>query len=117
MLRSPPKDKESTGLEDLKNMIRELFSEFQEVRKEQKEYREEIEQLKRENKEPNEIVGVLKNRIEVMEKDHRKNNVIIKGINTKNEGQLRCSEVEAFIEANLKIKVKIIAIREIKQTT
>ena len=52
-----------------------------------------------------------------MEKEYRKNNVIIKGTNTKNEGQLQCSEVEAFIEGSLKIKVKIIAIREIKQTT
>ena len=80
-------------MKDLKNMIRELLSGFKEVRKEQKEYREEIEQLKRENKELNEIVGVLENRMEVMETEHRKNIVIIKGINTKNEGQLQCSEV------------------------
>ena len=42
MLRSPPKDKESTGLENLKNTMKELLSEFKEERKEQKEYREEM---------------------------------------------------------------------------
>ena len=63
----------------------------------------------------NERVVTLENRITVMEREDRKNNILIKGLDVASEEQLQCPDVEVSIESKLKTKAKLTAIREIKR--
>lgn len=72
----------------------------------QKELKGEIKKLQKENEKLNERMIVPEDRITAMEKEKWKKNIIIKGIKTDNENQLKCLDVETFVESNLKIKVK-----------
>ena len=85
-------------------MMRELLFEVKGMRKEQQEFREEINQLKKQNRRLNEIVVTLENRITVTEREDRKNNILIKGLDVASGEQLQFQDVGVFIESKPKTK-------------
>ena len=106
--------------------MKEILKELKEIRKENQEAKEEIKSIRKENKELKEElqelktkVGqmeILENKMERMEKENKKNNVIITGmeINNNNEEEI-ITKAEEIIK-HLKIEAKIKKAKRIKGT-
>lgn len=114
--RSPDTGKKGEEkLDQLMIMMQTLMQDVKEMKNEQKEYREEIKQLKRENKlikEENQSlrqkVTEINKKIDNMERDKRRNNIVVQGIEitTPTERKIK-EEMENFIKDNLEIDIKI----------
>lgn len=114
--RTPVKKRDTEDkIDRILEALGSLTQEVKELRKEQKEYREEVKELRRENgslREENtrlksKIEGV-EEKIEKMERDGRRNNMVIQGIkvNTDNQNLLK-EMVEDFMENTLRVKISV----------
>lgn len=90
-LRTPPKQSEDK-LDNLTKMLEKIMVEVQEIRKNQEDYQEEIarmkqenNELKKENQKLSQEVKHLKNTVEQIDRDNRKNNIVITGIDINND--------------------------------
>lgn len=122
--RSPAKNqrKLEDNLETLMEMMRkmgekinEMAAEIKETREEQKEYRKEMKDLimenqniKEENKKMKDIIRDMDTRLERMENEKRKNNVVVQGFkaDTHNPEELK-NNIAEFMEKELSIRVEI----------
>lgn len=114
ILRSP-KRYQDDKLEQVLKMLQGIMNEMREMREEQKQYREEIGELRKENEQIRHENVMLKHKIEKiettidrMEKEKRRNNVVIQGLNTKLQNEKTVKEVvEEFIKKNLQPEINI----------
>lgn len=115
-MRSPNKNKDRMDKIDmLTGMIKELMKDTKEIRADQKNYQEELKQIRRENgklKEENENIrkeaNVMKTRIERLEKDRIKNNIIVTGMQWESKDRKKLKdEVESFIKEKIGNQVRI----------
>jgi hypothetical protein len=126
--RSPTNKRREEKLDMILEIIKDLKSDSTQIKKEQEECREEIkkireenrklweenQELKKENKEIKEKVGEMSNTIEWLEKQKRKNNIVIQGleINTNDtkilkEGMRNLIGKELGIEVQVKMAYKL----------
>lgn len=101
-------------MEDLVKFMKEIMLELKEVRKGQQEYHSHIKELKQENKEMKEKIEELQGKIEALEKDKKKNNIIVSGIseNAGDEDAVK-EEVAKVLKEELKIEANIKSTRRI----
>lgn len=121
ILRTPPKPQRKeenmldTILKTIQDMKVELTDEIRQVRIDQKKYAEEMEKLKSENeklkKENVEIkkeLWELRNTVERLDKEKRKNNIVLNGINIETEDNAERKELmKAFIQQHLGLNVQV----------
>lgn len=120
--RSPPLNKEkpeAKEMEEIKKMLMEIKGDISEVKaelkqnnEEVKQMREEINSMKQEWKNNNEDmlsrIKVMERRIEKLEKEKIRNNLIITGIETDtNNREGLIESIENLIRQELRIKVKV----------
>lgn len=125
-MRTPDKaGKGEDKLERIMDMIKGLVTEVKELRREQGEFRnvlvelkKENEKIKEQNKEMETQIKILNDRIEKMENEKRRNNVIMQGlaIDTNNQGLLK-EVVRNIMKKHLEIDVKIKSARKLGQKT
>lgn len=96
---------------EVKHMFALLMEEMKQLREGQDRYHNEIVQLKEENAKLNTRVEILEAKIGKIEKRERKNNIVIKGLQT--EGTTVKHGVEAFLKNKLQLNVEINEAREI----
>lgn len=132
--RSPAKEKSSLEMEDFMTQIiselKEMRAEIKELRKENEEYRNEVRELKQENKslkaEIREINEKLKCfeelewRREKLERNEKRNNIIISGPTwSRKEDNITKEKLEEpfedFIKKNLGVVTKIIQAKPIQK--
>lgn len=107
--RTPEKGK---GESTLEKMMKDMMIDIKAIRNDQKEYQAEITKLKKENVEMKEKMKELERKVENMEKHQKKQNIIIKGYEFKdNEGG---AEVARFISEKLEVEVKIKDVQKLK---
>lgn len=102
--------------DELKNMMTEMMRELKELRNDQKSIMEEVKQineetttLRKENRELKDRMKVMEEKLEKIEKQNRKNNIIIKGIDFQNKTE----GIEQFCKERLGTEVKIEAFQNI----
>ncbi|KAL3279092.1 hypothetical protein HHI36_016606 [Cryptolaemus montrouzieri] len=114
--KTPDKDgKHDDKLGKILDLLRDLSLEVKELRKEQKDYRNDIIELKKENKiliEQNREMEckleLLGDRIDKLENEKRRNNLIVQGLTIKSENQDELkTEIAETIEKHLGIEMKI----------
>lgn len=109
-------------LDLLIDLVKALKSDTQQIRKEQEECRQEIkkirddnkalreenQELKTENKEIKVKLGELSGKIEWLEKEKKKNNVVVMGlkIDTKDPNELK-ETMESMMQKELEVEVKV----------
>lgn len=111
--RSPSKS--ANVNEDMMQMMREvlarndeMMAELKDMRKEQRATLDYIRELKIKNMELEKGLREATNRIEQLEKDKRKNNIIIKGLTLETDDRNSIKhKLEQFIESNLQLNVKL----------
>jgi len=111
------KDKQYSHSEDM----RLLKSELKKLREEQKQYTEEITSLREMNeKAAEEIKGlrseltVANDRLEKLERDKRKKNAVVYGINIDTDNQSKLKEtMENFLDKELNVKMQLNAVRKL----
>lgn len=122
MHRSPLKgEKEEGENEELKKLLREMFTEIKAIRKENQEHREEISKLREVNelnkKELEELRGRvehLENKIEFNEREKKRNNIIIRGLEMDTGSQERVKAgIAAFLQEKLGVKINIVKVQKI----
>lgn len=105
----------------IKEMKTDMKNELQEIRKEQKEYRKEIAEIReenkriaKENKELKENIHLINTKLNNIEKEKRRNNIVIQGIpiDTRDEEILK-ENMHTFITRNMNINVRIKNARKI----
>lgn len=120
-MRTPtkPSNKQEDKLDMIVRIMQELKvdlkNEIQQVRADQKLYAEEIIKLKEENaalRKENEIIKEelieIKGNIEMIEKEKRKNNVVLSGLDIKtNNNSILKEEMESFIKRHLGMDIEI----------
>jgi hypothetical protein len=127
-VKSPDKDNTQEGkfdkiLEALGNLtqeIKELKMEQREFKLEQKEFKEEIRKIKQENeiikKENVELkkdIKTINEKLDALEKEKRRNNVVIQGINIGAENQKEIvEELKKFTKVELGVDVEIKEVRK-----
>lgn len=113
--RTPKKEQDSDGENEMLSMIKkimtwndELLKEMKLMREEQKEYSEKIKSLKEENKIMKKEISVLNEKVENVDKDRKKKNLVVTGldIDEKYDCTLK-EEIEGFIERFVQIKLKL----------
>lgn len=118
--RTPDKkEKHEDKLEIIIEMIQgfkqEVREDLREIREEQKQYRKEMKELKEENEKLKKENGELKaemhrinEKLEVMDREKRRNNVVVQGlqINTKNEYVLK-DGMQDFLKKRLEVDVHV----------
>ncbi|KAF2902975.1 hypothetical protein ILUMI_03202 [Ignelater luminosus] len=89
-------------------MMKELMAKIREMKKGQKEYYEHILKLKQENKNLKKKIDELRNRMEIIEKDKKKNNIVLSGlpVDPKNVVKVK-EEMEKFFKEELNTDTKI----------
>lgn len=112
--RSPHTEQTTSEMDSIKDMMKEILGEIKGMRQ---EFKEEVKQLKKENENLYKKITSLENRVRMIENENRKDNIVIKGLTTKKQGQLQCEDIENFIANKLKTNVKILSVTEIKQKT
>lgn len=130
-IRSPTKvqnkheDKLDMILNSIQEMKLDLKQEIHQIREDQRKYVQEIEKLKigneklkKENREIREELREIKLSVEGMDKDRRKNNVVINGlkINTENTTTLK-KEMEDFIEQKIGVTIQVEKIHKLGEKT
>ncbi|KAF2892016.1 hypothetical protein ILUMI_14157 [Ignelater luminosus] len=98
---------------EIKAEIKQVGEELQQVREEQKEYYKEVEKLKminetirRENKEIKQELERIKNNMEWVEKEKRKNNIVMNGLKIDSEDPTRLKEgARNFLNTHLEVAV------------
>uniref|UniRef100_A0A6P7FI00 Uncharacterized protein LOC114328141 n=1 Tax=Diabrotica virgifera virgifera TaxID=50390 RepID=A0A6P7FI00_DIAVI len=86
----------------------EMMAEIRTIRKHQKETMDNIKELKEKNKKLEEGLKMANKRIEQLEKDRRRNNIVLKGLTLDPNDRKPVKEsVEHFIGRNLKLQVKL----------
>lgn len=124
IVRTPDKTskKENDKLDILIDMVKDLKIETAQIRKDQEEYREEIrklreenklliaenQEIKQENKITKEKLREVSDTVEWLEKERRKNNLVMSGIKIDTEDKKVLKQaVENMFENNLQVKVQI----------
>lgn len=101
-------------MEELKNMITELIQEIREIKQGQSEYLKEILEIKKENIQLKRDVKILEHKLEKMEKEKRKNNVIITGMEFQSDNQQEMKQVlENLVKEQLHINTEIKKVEKI----
>lgn len=100
-LRTPPKKNEDK-LDNLTVMLERIILEIQEIKKNQEEYQVEIAgmkqeniDLKKENQKLKQEVGHLKHTVEQIDKENRRNNIIVHGMEIKDDMEKNINELIA----------------------
>lgn len=123
VMRTPDKVADDDDkLERITRMLQTLTQEVHEMRIEQKQYREEVlslriqnENAKKENAELKREMKIISERIEVIEKEKRRNNIVIHGLNLENNGPTELKEqVKQFIHKNLEVEVEVKDARKLR---
>lgn len=119
-------------IKDIKLEQREIKNEVKQLRAEQKEINEamvrmqrdnetikkENEEIKMENKAIKQELRTIKDTVEKLEKERKKNNVVISGLVTNTNDPKAHEEItKDFIKNNLKINVEIKSITKINEKT
>ncbi|KAK9745946.1 hypothetical protein QE152_g6473 [Popillia japonica] len=86
------------GINDIKICMKE-------IKENQKEFQDEVLTLKRENMQLKKRVQELENKLTRIEKEHKKENIVIKGLDPKEN--INKIDVQEFIEDKMGIKVEI----------
>lgn len=99
---------------DIKQDLQNIREEQKDFWKEVKEIKEENEFLKKENNEVKKELQLLKGKIDLMDKEKRRNNIIIQGIpiTTYEEGVIK-ERMNRLLKDNLELEVKIKNARKI----
>ncbi|KAK9753706.1 hypothetical protein QE152_g1866 [Popillia japonica] len=102
--------------EIFKAMIEDLRTDLRDMRKEQREFYDEVKSLRLENQELKKQIIVLQNKIEVIEKKERRNNIIVSGVSIKEKEPEQIKQtIESAIERHLEIKCDISSITKINE--
>lgn len=116
------KEKEDAKLDQVLSLLQNLTLEVNQIRQDQREYNEEIKKLKLENetrkqensaitKECDEIKKELREtniRLEQLEREKRRNNVVITGLTIANSNTTELKqEMEKFIQQKLEMSVPV----------
>lgn len=95
-------------LEELKEMIKEMYGEFKLYREEIKMLKEENKEIKQENEEIKKELKDLNYKMEAMDKKSRENNIVITGVDVGTEDGKGIKEMMAkFIKEHLDLNVEI----------
>lgn len=116
--RSPGKSKSKTEgekLEKILEMMKHLTDEVKGIRAEQKDYRNEIRKLRKENEQTKhenaklkEEVKTINARLDAMEREKRRNNIVVQGLMLEDDGMLTPKEpMENFMKKQLEIDVGV----------
>lgn len=111
--------------EDIRSLIQTVLKEVKEIRKENKEFKEEMKNLNKENvklrkelEEAKQKLQIMEGRLEHLEKNMRKNNVVITGIQLDTTGEVELkNKMFNFFKQNLKEEVKIEKAMKLGPTT
>lgn len=110
--RSPPKTNEGYMSEmmhmmkTLMNTNGEIMNEIKEIRKEQISYKQELEKIREENKSLREEIKLLKLKTESMDKERRRNNIIVTGLEMDSKNEMK-DIIEGVIKEELQVEAKI----------
>ncbi|KAK9722669.1 hypothetical protein QE152_g19547 [Popillia japonica] len=97
-------------------MIEDLRTDLRDMRKEQRDFYDEVKSLRLENQELKKQIIVLQNKIEVIEKKERRNNIIVSGVSIKEKEPEQIKQtIESAIERHLEIKCDISSITKINE--
>ena len=130
-IRTPIKNQDINGdkldviLQSMQEMKLDLTREIHQVREDQRKYIEEIEKLqlenvklKRENVVIREELEEIKLSVERMDKDRRKNNVVISGLEIDTEDTTALKEkVEGFIEQKMGVAIQVKEVHRLGEKT
>lgn len=118
VIRSPTSQyrEKTEDMDEVKDMLREMMKTIQQNTEENKELREEIRRnQKMWDKEKRKLEGridILEGRLEAMDKEKRKCNVIIKGLTDE---QVDETEINNFLETNVNVKIQVKKISHISK--
>lgn len=121
--RTPDKTKKSENkLDKLMVMMQTLMQDVKDIKDEQKAYKEEIQQLKiendqirNENKEIRKEIKEIKTKMDKMEKEKRKNNIVIHGIEINSEKQEeQVEEIKNFMKNKIGVETQIKNLKKIR---
>lgn len=116
--RSPDKEefkeRENGDMKEMKEMMKTMMKGIQDLKTGQENYEMEIGKLRKENSELKIQVETLNSRMDQLEKDKIRNNVVISGLvlNAEDKNILK-QDINQFIDEKLGIQVKIKAVRKI----
>lgn len=124
--RTPDKGKQSEDkLEKIFQMMISLSEDIKEMKQEQKKYNEEIlklkvenENTKKENAELKKEINMINEKIDTMERERRKKNVIVQGltINSTDQNTLK-DTMNTFVKKELDIDINVRSARKLGQKT
>lgn len=115
--RTPPKKNEDK-LDNLTAMMQQVMLELHEIRKNQKDYQTEMTKIKQENAELKEEnkklkteVGQLKTAVQQIDRENRKNNIVLNGLDIKdgdiekniNEIIKNCLELDITVKEAIRL--------------
>jgi predicted RNase H-like nuclease (RuvC/YqgF family) len=130
--RTPGKYKNDEKLDLLIQMIKELKSDSQQIKTEQEECREEIrkireenkilwqekQELKKENKELKEKFSEISDKVEWLEKQKRKNNIVMQGLKIDiKDAKILKEAIENIIKKELELDIAVKTVQKIGEKT
>lgn len=108
-------DKWERMMNMLQNFKKDMMQELRTIREEQRAYTQELKKVKetnemltKENIELKNDIKIINNKLENIDRQNRRSNLVIQGLNIANNGEdsIR-DEIELFIKTNLDVEVKI----------
>ncbi|KAF5292956.1 hypothetical protein FQR65_LT11073 [Abscondita terminalis] len=131
ILRTASKRNESTSESEeqeseLKKYLKDILIEIKEIKTEQREYREEIKELRKENQNLHKEINELKTKMEKMdwieskmeklERENKRNNIIIKGLKMTSSNEEEIVKKTENIMKYLNVETKIRKAVKINET-
>ncbi|KAF5289603.1 hypothetical protein FQR65_LT11794 [Abscondita terminalis] len=131
ILRTPSKRNESTSESEeqeseLKKYLKDILTETKEIKTEQREYREEIKERRKENQNLHKEINELKTKMEKMdwieskmeklERENKRNNIIIKGLKMTSSNEEEIVKKTENIMKYLNVETKIRKAVKINET-
>lgn len=116
-IRSPiknAKEEEAEEMDEIKQMLQQVMTSLDDIKTEQMTYREDMNALRKENSLLKTAVTNLEKRVHMLERKDRKNNIIIKGVNTDEiKGN---DKTEDYIKESLGVDVSVRSVQQIKNS-
>lgn len=108
-IENKKKESDTTNMEEIKEMIKQLMEEVKrngsEIRALKEEMKKKEEKWEKEKQKMNEKIENLEGKIEKFERDKKKNNIVIKGISITDEDTV--GMLKDFIKQKLNVEAKI----------
>lgn len=119
--RSPAKTnnkQEKPEMDEVKTMFAEIMKEIKRINENQDKHNEKMEILQKENNDMKKQIAQLNERINILERESKRNNLVISGlkVNRENNNELK-EEIETFIERELGVQMNLKGARKIGNAT